>query len=222
MPPCGLSYAELARRLAALGHPILDTGLMKIEKGHRRVDVDDLMALALALDVTTNRLLLPEVEIAKPGTPVVLTPGHDKVRTDDAWAWAYGERPLAAKPTSFADEEPSQAELSFIGQNRRHHMRGSFGWLSTSDDWAAAILRGDEEAAAKAVTPGSKAEGSGLVAAAILGAFTRYGLDTREIRQAAESGIIATLVEEEPATAERMARQVWAWLTAHGDEDGES
>jgi transcriptional regulator with XRE-family HTH domain len=55
----GFSYAELARRLAGLGHPILDTGLLKIEKGDRRVDVDDLVALAAALEVSPADLLGP-------------------------------------------------------------------------------------------------------------------------------------------------------------------
>src|SRR5580698_6346445 len=98
----GLSYAELARRLAALGHPVLDTGLIKIEKGQRRVDVDDLMALAVALGTTPNRLLLPEVEFANPGASCELTPGI-RARVSDVWAWAYGEKPLGSKPASFAD-----------------------------------------------------------------------------------------------------------------------
>jgi transcriptional regulator with XRE-family HTH domain len=87
----GVSYAELARRLRTLLHPILDTGIMKIEKGERRVDVDDLVALALALGVTPNRLILPDIDLsgititylltpAVPGSPVAL------------WQWAQGER----------------------------------------------------------------------------------------------------------------------------------
>lgn len=52
-----LSYAELSRRLADAGHPILDTGLMKLEKGDRRVDVDDLAALANVLQVEACALL---------------------------------------------------------------------------------------------------------------------------------------------------------------------
>jgi transcriptional regulator with XRE-family HTH domain len=215
----GLSYAALSRRLADLGHPVLDTGLMKIEKGQRRVGVDDLVALAVALDCTPNRLLLPEVEFTRPGALFALTPGRDKVRTDDAWAWAYGERPLGHKAASLADEEPSPDELAFLNENRRHYTRGAFGWLAATDDWAQATARGDEKAAAEATRPGAKTEGSGVIAGAILGAFTRYGLDTREIRQAAESGIIATLIQEEPATAEQAFRQVWAWLTAHGTEE---
>ena len=52
-----LSYAELSRRLTAAGHPILDTGLMKLEKGDRHVDVDDLAALAEVLEVEVGALL---------------------------------------------------------------------------------------------------------------------------------------------------------------------
>ena len=55
----GLSYAELSRRLADMGREIPSLGLRRIESGERRVDADDLVALALALDVTPLALLLP-------------------------------------------------------------------------------------------------------------------------------------------------------------------
>jgi transcriptional regulator with XRE-family HTH domain len=87
----GLSYAELARRLVALGHPILDTGLMKIEKGERRVDVDDLVALALALGITPNRLIMPDVDLPGITTEYMLTPAV-KGRPVELWQWAQGER----------------------------------------------------------------------------------------------------------------------------------
>jgi transcriptional regulator with XRE-family HTH domain len=48
---------ELSERLAALGRPILPSGLSKIEQGTRRVDVDDLVALADALETVPSRLL---------------------------------------------------------------------------------------------------------------------------------------------------------------------
>lgn len=57
----GLSYAEFSRRLAEAGHPILDTGIMKIEKGARRVDVDDLVALAGVLNISPLVLLASDV-----------------------------------------------------------------------------------------------------------------------------------------------------------------
>jgi transcriptional regulator with XRE-family HTH domain len=49
---------DLSRRLGELGRLIPKSGLSKIESGERRVDVDDLTALAIALQVTPNRLLL--------------------------------------------------------------------------------------------------------------------------------------------------------------------
>lgn len=53
------TFAELSKRLKDIGRPIPVLGLRRIEMGQRRVDVDDLMALALALDVPPVLLLLP-------------------------------------------------------------------------------------------------------------------------------------------------------------------
>ena len=50
---------ELSARLESLGRPILPSGITKIEQGARRVDVDDLVALADALDASPLGLLLP-------------------------------------------------------------------------------------------------------------------------------------------------------------------
>jgi hypothetical protein len=57
-----ITTAEMSRRLGELGQPIPDTGITKTEQGTRRVDVDDLVAIALALGVTPNALLLPPVD----------------------------------------------------------------------------------------------------------------------------------------------------------------
>jgi transcriptional regulator with XRE-family HTH domain len=93
-----LTTAALSRRLAEIGHPVADTGITKIEKGDRRVDVDDLVALAVALDTTPNQLLLPEMDVSHPSAKLDLTPRDTQVRLDDAWAWASGERPLSRAP----------------------------------------------------------------------------------------------------------------------------
>jgi transcriptional regulator with XRE-family HTH domain len=87
----GVSYAELSRRLKALLHPILDTGIMKIEKGERRVDVDDLVALALALGVTPNTLILPGLDIPGMTVTYALTPAVAG-NWVALWQWAQGER----------------------------------------------------------------------------------------------------------------------------------
>jgi transcriptional regulator with XRE-family HTH domain len=52
-----LSLHDLSVRVAALGRPILPSGLSKIEQGTRRVDVDDLVALADALRTVPSGLL---------------------------------------------------------------------------------------------------------------------------------------------------------------------
>lgn len=54
-----LSLDELAAQLAELGRPIIPSSLSKLERGMRRVDVDDLEALGRALDVIPADLLLP-------------------------------------------------------------------------------------------------------------------------------------------------------------------
>ena len=55
-----LGYAELSRNLGNLGRAIPPLGLARIEKGERRVDADDLVALARALSTTVETLLAPE------------------------------------------------------------------------------------------------------------------------------------------------------------------
>ena len=85
-----MTYAELSRRLEALGRPIPPLGLRRIEAGERRVDVDDLMALALVLRVSPLALLLPHGEQSDSSSEL----GNGEVRNDELWQWAIGERPL--------------------------------------------------------------------------------------------------------------------------------
>jgi transcriptional regulator with XRE-family HTH domain len=88
-----VTTAELSRRLAALGQPVPDTSITKTEAGTRRVDVDDLPALALALGVTPNTLLLPEVSYLGNTDAHLLTPAASGT-AEQLWQWAQGERPL--------------------------------------------------------------------------------------------------------------------------------
>lgn len=96
----GLSTTRLSAALKKLGQSIPATGITRIEKGERRVDVDDLVALAVALKVSPAALLLPptvvgEVELATAETAKAI----------DAWLWTIGQRPLD-RP---ADEEAERA-----------------------------------------------------------------------------------------------------------------
>ena len=91
----GTSTYELSRQLADIGWQIRPNGLTRVENGERRVDVDDLLALAVVLGVSPNRLLLPAFEEHPPGTLRAVPVVGNVVATDlDLWAWATGERPL--------------------------------------------------------------------------------------------------------------------------------
>lgn len=88
----GLSLRELSERMRDLGgRPTLPSGLSKIEQGDRRVDVDDLMALAIALDTTPNRLLLTPTASLDERIELVPDGGSS---TMVAWQWASGDGAL--------------------------------------------------------------------------------------------------------------------------------
>ena len=53
----GLSQRELAARVTALGRPMSNTMLSRIELVKRRCDIDDLVAIAEALQVSPLALL---------------------------------------------------------------------------------------------------------------------------------------------------------------------
>lgn len=53
----GMTMLGLSERLKQLGRPIPPLGISRLENGDRRVDVDDLMALAEALDLPYQRIL---------------------------------------------------------------------------------------------------------------------------------------------------------------------
>src|SRR5688572_416451 len=83
----GWSYPKLSEEMARVGRPILATGLHRLENGKRRVDADDLVALAMALEVSPVTLLMP---FTAQGS-VELT---DTISADalDAWDWSRGLR----------------------------------------------------------------------------------------------------------------------------------
>lgn len=55
-----LTLVQLGQRLADAGRPMLDTVVSKVERGERRIDVDDLAAFAAVLGVTAAQLLEPD------------------------------------------------------------------------------------------------------------------------------------------------------------------
>jgi 8-oxo-dGTP pyrophosphatase MutT (NUDIX family)/transcriptional regulator with XRE-family HTH domain len=86
-----LSYKDLSDRLTQLGRPIPTLGLSRVEKGTRRVDADDLVALAIALNVSPIALLLPHD--TGPYEEIELTSGR-RATARAAWEWSAGNFPL--------------------------------------------------------------------------------------------------------------------------------
>lgn len=85
----GLSTARLSKLLEGVGRPIQPTGITKIEKKERKVDVDDLVALALVLNVSPLALLLPPVD----GDESVSLAPTVEIPAWLAWEWAEGASP---------------------------------------------------------------------------------------------------------------------------------
>jgi transcriptional regulator with XRE-family HTH domain len=87
-----LGYAEMSRRLADVHRDIPPLGLRRIESGERRVDVDDLMALAVTLDVSPIRLLMPpggtDAYADADATGAGTRPAHE------LWNWLTAKDPL--------------------------------------------------------------------------------------------------------------------------------
>jgi transcriptional regulator with XRE-family HTH domain len=109
-----LSYAELSRRLDELGRPIAPLGLTRIRDHKRRVDVDDLVALALALGVSPTTLLLPasgaSTEAGAAGGKVPVTDGGGDYPRRQIWSWLIAEAPIDAPPSLGL---PSRSVLRF-------------------------------------------------------------------------------------------------------------
>jgi transcriptional regulator with XRE-family HTH domain len=60
-----MTYQALSVRLQQLGRPIPTLGLSRIERGERRVDADDLVALSRALETDVSVLLGQEFAVAQ-------------------------------------------------------------------------------------------------------------------------------------------------------------
>ncbi len=102
-----LQYKQISERLTELGQPIPTLGLTRIEKGERRVDLDEAIALARVFGVPPIAFIFPIGHAVE--TEVL--PG----KVMDPWQAAryfMGEVPL--------DGEHSGAEVDTIRQFRDH------------------------------------------------------------------------------------------------------
>lgn len=94
-----LGLRGLSNRLKEVGRPLTHSAVDQIEKGTRRVDVDDLVALAVALEVSPPALLMPNVDSVGPKDRVEMT-GTDPsgppvlIPALAVWEWITGQQPI--------------------------------------------------------------------------------------------------------------------------------
>lgn len=95
--------AVLSEKLREIGRPMAPNILSSIEKNHRRVDVDDLVALASALDISPSALLMPQMTVSPLMDPddmpalkdsAVETSAGPDVAAGALWNWLTGRTPL--------------------------------------------------------------------------------------------------------------------------------
>ncbi|OHV03894.1 helix-turn-helix domain-containing protein [Mycobacterium talmoniae] len=91
----GLPFTELAERLKSIGRPIPPLGLRKLETYERRVDADDLVALAVALGVSPITLLMPRA--SAPDELVDITGFDGDLPAAALFAWLSARDALPAQ-----------------------------------------------------------------------------------------------------------------------------
>lgn len=88
----GLSYTDLSHRLALHGRDIPPLAVRRIEQGERRVDIDDLVALSLALGVSPATMLVPNS--SHRDCAVSATGLTESVDAEELWSWVTAAQPL--------------------------------------------------------------------------------------------------------------------------------
>lgn len=134
----GFSTYELSRRLNDLGRPMTPAAVGRLERCERRVDVGDLMALAVALDVPPVTLLLPaslrgDVEIT----------GAGAVNARRVLRWSQGREPL--RYPDEADDEESRAR--FLAMWLMASTPGGRGFDMTTEEGQRALIQALKEGA---------------------------------------------------------------------------
>ncbi|MCF2526755.1 helix-turn-helix domain-containing protein [Yinghuangia soli] len=116
----GLTTRQLSALLERNGRSVPASGITRMEKAERQVTADELMALAVALNVSPVTLLLP----ADARGQAQLT-GGGTVDARDAWLWAWCTDPLTLPEH---EEEADRAVTEFLLNSR------PIGLFSTQDD----------------------------------------------------------------------------------------
>lgn len=138
----GLTKRDLSERVRAAGRPIPPLGISRIEAGDRRVDADDLVALAVALGVNPSALLLPPVA----DLDEIEVTGFGSVAAALAWQWMDGVMPLTRSGATPNDE---YLEFQLRARPPGRRMLGIVD--PESPDWSPERATAGERAAAEEI-----------------------------------------------------------------------
>lgn len=106
-----LTLRQLADRLGETDRPMSYTTLSQIENGARRVDVDDLMILSVALNVSPIVLLTDKTHS---GAETVTATGLGEIEVRDLWDWLRAERFPITKRLAESPAANPDADLGWI------------------------------------------------------------------------------------------------------------
>ena len=124
----GMDVRTAARLMTEAGRKLAPSGISKIENGDRRVDVDDLTALAYIFRTTPAALLTPPAEaVTLTGVPDSFLPeeiqawvaGSVKLTTDDLVRYWKEQRFLAISSGHWAEEMLAKYDRGQVGVTPR-------------------------------------------------------------------------------------------------------
>jgi transcriptional regulator with XRE-family HTH domain len=115
----GISLRDLAKRINGVKLPA--DALTNIENERRRVNADELTALAVALGVNVSALILPPTD---EHTATVEITGAGNVPASRAWDWADGHHPITLNPNGDDETEQAHFELHARPPERRLLLAG--------------------------------------------------------------------------------------------------
>lgn len=120
----GWSTYDLSRAMGEAGRPIAPSAIAKVERAERRVDVGDLMALAVVLGVSPLTLLLPANARGQkdangiPQEARTEVTGAGDVGVVDAWRWAWCQDTLQPGDPDADEEEADRRLMEFLLRSR--------------------------------------------------------------------------------------------------------
>ncbi|MCZ4276257.1 helix-turn-helix transcriptional regulator [Rhodococcus yunnanensis] len=116
-----LTLRELAERTAEIGRPMSNSTISQIENGSRRVDVDDLLTLSIALDIAPVALLVPKGDDAS----TVSATGIEAVSVRDLRNFVEGYRSLRGSGLDFVLRSLSLGKWQLMNSRMQSEGTGS-------------------------------------------------------------------------------------------------